>query len=93
MFSQRISRNAGGVNHLAFRDLDKKDLSSEDRAVMEELVNKHVSARQIVRELLRAKEHYLAGDTGAVKVIVRKLGALSNLYSGHIEKDELGQIY
>jgi hemerythrin-like domain-containing protein len=78
----------GKEEDILFRDLDKRDLSSEDRRVMEELVGEHVHARQMVRELVEAKERYLGGDASAVEVIVEKLEALVGLYPGHIEKED-----
>jgi len=56
--------------------------------VMEELVNEHVYARQVVRELVEAQERYLEGDRGAVKAVVERLEALVGLYPGHIAKED-----
>lgn len=78
----------GKEEDMLFRDLAEKDLSSEDRGVMEELVNEHVYARQTVRGLVEAKERYLKGDTGAIEAIVERLGALVGLYPAHIEKED-----
>jgi len=78
----------GKEEDILFTALAGKDLSSEDRKVMEELVNEHVYARQVVRELVEAKEHYLEGDRGAVKAVVERLEALVGLYPGHIVKED-----
>jgi hemerythrin-like domain-containing protein len=78
----------GKEEDILFRDLAEKEMSSEDREVMEELVNEHVCARQIVRGLVEAKEHYLEGDTDAIETIVEQLEALVGLYPAHIEKED-----
>jgi hemerythrin-like domain-containing protein len=78
----------GKEENILFRDLAEKEISSEDREVMEELVNEHVCARQIVRGLVKAKEHYLEGDTDAIETIVEQLEALVGLYPAHIEKED-----
>jgi hemerythrin-like domain-containing protein len=78
----------GKEENILFRDLAKKDLSPEDRRVMEELVSEHVYARKTVGELVSAKERYLEGHTDAFETIVEKLEALVSLYPGHIEKED-----
>ena len=78
----------GKEEDILFRALAEKDLSSEDREVMEELANEHVYARQVVRELVEAKERCLEGDRGAVKAVVERLEALVGLYPGHIKKED-----
>jgi hemerythrin-like domain-containing protein len=88
-----IRTYADGTHHgkeedMLFRDLAEKDLSSEDRAMMEESVNEHVYARQMVRGLVEGKERYLKGDTGAIEAIMERLEALVGLYPAHIEKED-----
>jgi hemerythrin-like domain-containing protein len=78
----------GKEEDILFRALAVKDLSSEDRGVMQELVNEHVYARQTVRGLVEAKDRYLGGETGTVAVIVEQLEALVGLYPAHIEKED-----
>jgi hemerythrin-like domain-containing protein len=78
----------GKEEAILFRDLAEKDLSAEDRRVMEELVSEHVYARKTVGELVNAKERYLEGHTDALETILKKLGALVTLYPGHIEKED-----
>ena len=78
----------GKEEDILFRDLAQKDLSAQDRSVMQDLVNEHVYARQMVRELVEAKERYLKGDTSAIEAIVERLHALVGLYPAHIEKED-----
>jgi hemerythrin-like domain-containing protein len=78
----------GKEEDILFRDLAQKDLSTEDQRVMQDLVNEHVYARQLVRELVEAKERYLKGDASAIDAIVERLQALVGLYPAHIEKED-----
>jgi len=78
----------GKEEDILFRDLAEKEMSSEDREVMEDLVNEHVYARETVRRLVEAKERYLAGERGAIEVIVEQLEALVRLYPAHIAKED-----
>jgi hemerythrin-like domain-containing protein len=78
----------GKEEDILFRDLAEKDLSAQDRAVMEELVHEHVYARRTVRGLVEAQERYLGGDVGAIAAIVEQIEALVGLYPSHIEKED-----
>lgn len=78
----------GKEEDILFRDLAKKDLSAQDQRVMQELINEHAYARQLVRNLVEAKERYLAGNASAIETIVEQLRALADLYPPHIEKED-----
>jgi hemerythrin-like domain-containing protein len=78
----------GKEEDILFRDLAKKNLSTEDRRVMEELANEHVYARKTVVGLVEAKERCLSGDAGAVARAAEKMAALAELYPGHIRKED-----
>lgn len=74
--------------NILFRDLAKKDLSPDDQRIMQELLADHVYSRQTVRELVEAKEQYVAGHMDALKIILEKLDALVSLYPAHMEKED-----
>lgn len=78
----------GKEEDILFHDLEDKDLSTEDRQMMEELMEEHVYARETVGELVEAKEQYLQGDAEAVETIVEKLAVLIELYPEHIRKED-----
>lgn len=78
----------GKEEDILFRDLARKDLSSDDQLIMQELVTEHAYARQLVRKLVEAKGQYFAGHIDALKIILEKLDALVSLYSAHIEKED-----
>jgi hemerythrin-like domain-containing protein len=78
----------GKEEDILFRELVQKDLSEEDRRVMQELIDEHAYARKTVAELVEAKERCLSGDAGAVVTAAEKMVGLTGLYPGHIRKED-----
>jgi len=78
----------GKEEEILFRELDKKDLSSEDRNLMEELIEEHALARKITGELDRANNCYRAGDEAALAEISEKFTTLIDFYPRHIKKED-----
>ena len=78
----------GKEEDILFRDLEKKNMAEQDRKVMQELIDEHVYGRKTVKELVEAKEKYIQGQRGALKIILEKLNALVNFYPEHIEKED-----
>ncbi len=78
----------GKEEDILFRDLDMKELSADDRRVMDELVQEHVFGRQITGELVVANARYRAGDQTALGAIAERLGTLVDFYPRHIEKED-----
>ena len=78
----------GKEEDILFRDLRDKDLSAEDRQLMEELIQEHVDAREMVGELVAAKDRCLQGDQEAIETVVRKMAGLIELYPEHIKKED-----
>jgi hemerythrin-like domain-containing protein len=78
----------GKEEDILFRDLQEKDLSDEDRRIMEELVEEHVFGRQATQKLVEANNRYRKGDQSALKVIADQLHTLSDFYPKHIEKED-----
>ncbi|MFW6082576.1 MAG: hemerythrin domain-containing protein [Chloroflexota bacterium] len=78
----------GKEEDILFRDLRDKDMSAEDLQLMEELVQEHVDAREMVRALVAAKERHLQGDREALESVIRNLAGLIELYPEHIKKED-----
>jgi hemerythrin-like domain-containing protein len=78
----------GKEEDILFRDLDKKDLSAEDRQLMEELIEEHVLGRNTTKALAEANSRYRNGDGSAFDVIIEKLKTLIDFYPRHIEKED-----
>jgi hemerythrin-like domain-containing protein len=70
-----------------FRDLAKKQISPDHVRIMNELVEEHKHARQVVGKLVTANERYLQGDDTSVEVIAC-LKELAQFYPKHIEKED-----
>lgn len=78
----------GKEEDILFRDLQEKNLSAQDRQTMEELIQEHIDAREMVSELVEATERYLEGDSAAVDTVLLKIGGLVELYPKHISKED-----
>jgi len=78
----------GKEEDILFRDLRDKDLSADDLQLMEELVQEHVDAREMVGALVAAKERHLQGDHEALETVIRNLAGLIELYPEHIKKED-----
>jgi hemerythrin-like domain-containing protein len=78
----------GKEEDILFRDLAKKQLSTEHARIMAELVEEHKYARTVVGRLVNAKKKFLAGDKAAVQDAIACLKELSEFYPKHIEKED-----
>jgi len=78
----------GKEEEILFRDLARKKLSPEHRALMDELIQEHVHGRDLVRKLVEAKDLYVNGYAEALPHIAREMKALVEFYPGHIEKED-----
>lgn len=73
---------------ILFRELAQKELSPDDQAMMERLVQEHIWAREAVGRLAAAKDRYVEGNREALRVIIYELGKLTKFYPMHIEKED-----
>ncbi len=78
----------GKEEDILFREMDKKDLSTDDRQLMEELIDEHVLGRNTTKALADANARYRDGDASAFAVITEKLKVLVDFYPRHIEKED-----
>ena len=78
----------GKEENILFRELANKQMSDQDRQIMEELVDEHVLGRKTTKELVEANAQYRIGEKPALAVIVSKLGKLVDFYPKHIEKED-----
>ncbi|MBN1765476.1 MAG: hemerythrin domain-containing protein [Sedimentisphaerales bacterium] len=78
----------GKEENILFRDLDQKDLSVDDRNIMNELIEEHVFGRNITKALVEANTRYRDGDATALDSIAETLKTLINFYPKHIEKED-----
>ena len=78
----------GKEEGILFKELSARELSAEDRRVMDELVADHVFGRTTTDALAEANELFRHGESSALTVIVRQLRTLCDFYPRHIEKED-----
>ncbi|MCF7870447.1 MAG: hemerythrin domain-containing protein [Candidatus Omnitrophica bacterium] len=78
----------GKEEDILFRDLAKKDISAEDKRIMNELIKEHTMGRNNVKKLVEAKEKYIQGNKDALKDIIFNMEILIRFYPNHIEKED-----
>ena len=78
----------GKEEDILFRDLKEKELSKEDRRLMNDLLEEHVIGRKITKKLIEANNRYRNGDESALAEIASNLRSLVDFYPKHIEKED-----
>jgi hemerythrin-like domain-containing protein len=78
----------GKEEDILFKKLANKQISDQDRRIMDELVDEHVLGRTTTKELVEANAQYRMGEKSALAVIVSKLRRLVDFYPKHIEKED-----
>ncbi len=84
---------AGRTHHgkeedILFRDLRTKYLSSDDRLLMDELIEDHVFSRNTTKALVDAKMRYRKGNEAALGEVTACLKTLVDFYPKHIKKED-----
>src|SRR4030042_6706581 len=70
----------GKEEDILFRELEKKKLKNNHRKAMHELVDEHIAARKVVKELVETTTKYSDGDKKSIDIIIEKLTFLINFY-------------
>jgi hemerythrin-like domain-containing protein len=78
----------GKEEGIYFRDLAGRDITTEHRRIMEELIKEHAYTRGEVRALLAANQRYLKGESEYLEDLKSGLAALIGFYPRHIHKEE-----
>ncbi|MFP4071404.1 MAG: hemerythrin domain-containing protein [Desulfovibrionales bacterium] len=78
----------GKEEDILFRELKKKDLSPELRARMDELIQDHKDARQMVSSLEEATTSFSQGNDDAREQIRTLLARLVAFYPHHIKMED-----
>jgi hemerythrin-like domain-containing protein len=78
----------GKEEDILFKTLAAKDLSSEHRRTMDELIQEHAWARETTASLVKAKEGYLLETPGALDDLMEHLERLVDFYPRHIDKED-----
>jgi hemerythrin-like domain-containing protein len=78
----------GKEEDIFFRSLMTKDITADQRALVDELLAEHQRARGLVRRLADAKDRCAAGDRARIAEVAEILPQLTELYPQHIEKED-----
>ncbi len=78
----------GKEEDILFRDLKFKPLTAELKQILDELVNEHRQGREVVGQLVEAKERYIRGEKEAISRIIACMRYLVDFYPKHIEKED-----
>lgn len=78
----------GKEEDILFRELKAKELSNNDRDMMNTLIQEHIWARETVGELLSANKKYIEGSDEAISDMITQLQRLIEFYPKHIEKED-----
>jgi hemerythrin-like domain-containing protein/rubredoxin len=73
---------------ILFKELAMKQLSENDKKIMDELIEEHNYARKTVGKLKDAKTRFVQGDRSALSDVEALLLELSQFYPRHIEKED-----
>ncbi|OPY64271.1 MAG: Hemerythrin HHE cation binding domain protein [Syntrophorhabdaceae bacterium PtaU1.Bin034] len=78
----------GKEEDILFRQLSARSISDHYRQTMNELIQDHITARQMTSQLVAAKDRYVSGDSGAFDDIRNTMKELVTFYPVHIEKED-----
>ena len=79
----------GKEEDILFRDLRKKELSSKDRQLMDELIADHIFGRTTTKALVEANMRYRRGDKAALGEVTAHLQTIVDFYPVHIKKEDI----
>lgn len=78
----------GKEEDILFRELQKKEMTSDHRQMMNELVQDHVFGRETTKALVEANTRYRKGDAAALLEVTANLKTLVGFYPKHIKKED-----
>lgn len=78
----------GKEEEILFEQLKARDLSATDQRIMQELIEEHVFARSITKDIVEANSQYRSGDTAALALVISNMRKLAEFYPAHIEKED-----
>jgi hemerythrin-like domain-containing protein len=78
----------GKEEDILFRDLQEKELSGDLKQILSELIEEHRKGRQVVSDLMKAKEEFIGGGSESIVRIKEHLRYLVEFYPKHIEKED-----
>ncbi len=78
----------GKEENILFQELAPKEMASEDRQMMQGLMEEHQYARSLTNEMAKASGRYMKGEQAALRDIATQLRALIGFYPAHIRRED-----
>lgn len=78
----------GKEEDILFKELEKKELDTTNKALMLELIDEHIQARNKVKQIIELNKKFKKGDTTVFSEIVAILKWLISFYPIHIKKED-----
>jgi hemerythrin-like domain-containing protein len=78
----------GKEEDILFKKLENKNMSDQDKQLMEDLIAEHLLGRKTTKELVEANAKYRSGDKPALTLVAAKLHLLADFYPKHIVKED-----
>ncbi|MBN2522796.1 MAG: hemerythrin domain-containing protein [Bacteroidales bacterium] len=78
----------GKEEDILFKELENKSMNADDSRMMQELIDEHIHARKVVKELVEANSKYMNGNLNSIDIIIEKLSFLIKFYPEHILKED-----
>lgn len=78
----------GKEEEILFRDLREKELSGQDRQLMDELLQDHLFGRATTKALVEANLRYRNGEAAALGEVKAHLKTMVDFYPEHIKKED-----
>jgi hemerythrin-like domain-containing protein len=78
----------GKEEDILFKELSKRNLSEEDKLLMDELIEEHILGRKTTQKLIEANNRYRKGDRSGLAEIISNLRLLTDFYPKHIKKED-----
>jgi hemerythrin-like domain-containing protein len=78
----------GKEEEILFRELSRKNISTQHRVIMQGLLDDHRLGRKLTRSLLEANQRYQNGAAAALSEIAAGLRLLIEFYPRHIQKED-----
>lgn len=78
----------GKEEDILFRDLKTKTLSAEHRHMLDELVEEHVTGRNLVKQLDQIRTELKPGDSVCREKLTGIVAEIAVFYKNHIDKED-----
>lgn len=78
----------GKEENIMFEAMNKKNLTAEDKSMMNELIKEHKLGRKVVNQLIESSNDYFNGSQDELKNIIARFKDFVDIYTEHIDKED-----